>query len=64
MLELFKGQIELEEIKHRMSYKEALLLRDVRAERLKREKEELEKEREELARKQARESARNKILMP
>lgn len=64
MLELFKGQIDLDQIKYELPYKEALLLRDVRAERLKKEKEEIEKEREAQARKQERENTRNKILMP
>lgn len=64
MLELFKGQLTLEEIQYKMPYKEALLLRDVRIERLKAEREEMEKERQAEADRQAREAARNKIMLP
>jgi len=46
MLELFKGQLDIDYIKYGMSYKEALLLRDTRVERLKKEREEIEKDRE------------------
>jgi len=46
MLELFKGQLDIEYIKYGMSYKETLLLRDTRIKRLKKEREEIEKERE------------------
>lgn len=61
MLELYKGQLDVDSIMHNKPYKEVLLLRDVRIERLKREKDELEKERAEEAKKQAAEAARNKI---
>jgi len=64
MLELFKGQLDLDKIKYEMPYKEALLLRDVRAERLKKEKEEIERERAEEERRQQREQARNRIYIP
>lgn len=63
MLELFKGQVSFEEIKHTMPYKEALMLRDVRVERLKKEREEIEKERQAEAAKQSRDAARNKIIL-
>jgi hypothetical protein len=64
MLELFKGQLTLDEVKYSMPYKEALLLRDVRIERLKAEREELEKDRQAEANRQAREASRNKIILP
>jgi hypothetical protein len=64
MLELFKGQMTLEEIQYKLPYKEALLLRDVRIERLKSERDELDKERQAEANRQAREAARNKIMAP
>lgn len=63
MLELFKGQLELDKIMHEMPYKEALLLRDVRLERLKKEREDIEKEREAEVKKQQAEQARNKIYV-
>lgn len=63
MLELFKGQVTLEEIKYKMPYKEALLLREQRIKRLKEEREELEKERQQEADRQKREQARNKIIL-
>lgn len=56
MLELFKGQVSEEYLFHSLTYKEAILLREVRLERLKREKEELEKERKDAELKQRRES--------
>jgi hypothetical protein len=64
MLELFKGQMTLEEIQYKLPYKEALLLRDVRIERLKAERDELDRERQAEANRQAREAARGKILAP
>ena len=64
MLELFKGQIQLDELKHGLPYKEALLLREARIERLKREKEDLDRERKEEADRQKAEAARNKIHIP
>jgi hypothetical protein len=64
MLELFKGQLDFDDIKYNMPYKEALLLRDVRVERLKKEREELERERQAEASKQSREAARSKIHLP
>lgn len=45
MMELFKGQVSMDYLFHTLTYKEALLLREARLERLKREKEELENER-------------------
>jgi hypothetical protein len=45
MLELYKGQLTFDEIKHDMPYKEALMLREVRIERLKAEREQIESER-------------------
>lgn len=39
-LTLFKNQIPLDDIKHKLSYKEALTLRNVRVERLERERKE------------------------
>jgi len=62
MLELFKGQIPLDELKHNLSYKEALLLRDARVERLNKEREELERERKLEADKHKRDQARHSIL--
>lgn len=44
-MELFKGQVSEEYLFHTLTYKEALLLRDRRLERLKREKEHMEEER-------------------
>ncbi len=64
MLELYKGQIDLDYLKHKIPYKEMLMLRDARIERLKREKEELDREREEEARRQRAEAARNSIHVP
>jgi hypothetical protein len=64
MLELYNGQLDLDKIMYEMPYKEALLLRDVRIERKKREREELEKERQAEASRRAREEARNKIHLP
>lgn len=64
MLELYNGQLDLDKIMYEMPYKEALLLRDVRIERKKREREELEKERQAEASRRAREEARNKIFLP
>jgi hypothetical protein len=64
MLELFKGQLDFDDIKYNMPYKEALLLRDVRIERLKKEREELDKERQAEASRHSREAARNKIILP
>jgi hypothetical protein len=64
MLELFKGQLEFDKIKYDMSYKEALLLRDVRVERLKNEREEIERERQSEAKKQQNEASRNKLYIP
>ena len=54
MLELYKGQAELNDFKTNMPYKEAILLREARIQRYKKEKEEAEKEREREAAKQAR----------
>jgi F0F1-type ATP synthase epsilon subunit len=62
MLELFKGQLTLDDVKHGLTYKEAITLRKVRIERLKKEKEELERERAAENEKAKREQARNKIL--
>lgn len=62
MLELYKGQISLNEIKYEMPYKEALLLREVRVERLKNEREQLEKERQAEAARQKAEQ--NRIIIP
>ena len=62
MLELFKGQLTINEIKHGMTYKEMLSLRKSRIERLEKERKELEKERKEEQEKAARQNARNKIL--
>jgi hypothetical protein len=64
MLELFKGQLSFDDIKYNMPYKEALLLRDVRVERLKKEREDLDRERQAEAARQQREAARNKIILP
>lgn len=64
MLELFKGQLSFEEIKHTLTYKEAILLREVRVERLKKEREQIEAERAKEASRQQREAARNKIVLP
>ena len=64
MLELYNGQLDLDKIMYEMPCKEALLLRDVRIERKKREREELEKERQAEAIRRAREEARNKIFLP
>jgi hypothetical protein len=64
MLELFKGQLDFDHIKYKMPYKEALLLRDVRIERLKKEREDLEKERAAEAKRQQSEANRNKIIVP
>jgi hypothetical protein len=64
MLELYNGQLDLDKIMYEMPYKEALLLRDVRIERKKREREELEKERQAEASRRAREEARSKIYLP
>jgi len=64
MLELFKGQMTLEEIQYGLSYKEALRFRDTRIKRLKKEKEEMELERQAEAERHAREAARNKIILP
>lgn len=64
MLELYNGQIDLYKIMYEMPYKEALLLRDVRIERKKREREELERERQAEASRRSREEARNKIFLP
>jgi hypothetical protein len=61
MLELFKGQLDLDKIKYDLPYKEALLLREVRMDRLKKEKEDLEKERKEDADRQKAEANRNRI---
>lgn len=49
-LELFKGQISYEDLKYKLSYKEAIALKDSRIKRLERERKELEKERENLGR--------------
>lgn len=46
MLELFKGQLSLDDIRKNMSYREALLLREVRVERLKEEAKEAKLQRE------------------
>ena len=46
MLELYKGQMSYDEIKNKLVYKEAIALRQVRIERLEKERKELEKERE------------------
>ena len=64
MLELFKGQLSLDDLKYKLTYKESVSLRNVRVERLKKEKEELEKEREVENLRIQREQARNKILSP
>lgn len=64
MLELYKGQLDLDKIKYEMPYKEALLMREVRVDRLKSEREELEKERELENSRQARENARSQIMKP
>jgi hypothetical protein len=62
MLELYKGQIAINDIKYNMSYKEALLLREVRVNRLQKEREEIEREREIEAAKLKREQTRQSIL--
>jgi hypothetical protein len=62
MLELFIGQLSINEIKHDMTYKEMLSLRKVRIERLEKERKELEKERKEEQERAARENARNRIM--
>lgn len=64
MMELYKGEDILDKVMHEMSYKEALLLRDIRIERLKKEREELEAQRKKDAAEQGRIDARNKIVMP
>jgi F0F1-type ATP synthase epsilon subunit len=62
MLELFKGQLTYEELTTKLTYKEALTLRDVRVERLQKEREELEKEREKENQKIQQQQARDKIV--
>lgn len=62
MLELFKGQLSFDDIKDKLIYREALLLRQVRIDRLEKERKEMEKEREAENAKLQREQARNKIM--
>lgn len=38
-LDLFKNQIPLEDLKYNMPYREAIMLRDIRIDRLKKERE-------------------------
>ncbi len=64
MLELFKGQLSIEDLKHNLTHKEALLLREIRSERLRKEREELEKERAKEAEAAKREANRSKIILP
>lgn len=54
MLELYKGQISLDDLQYSRSYKEALLLRESRVQRYKKERDEAEREREREAAKQTR----------
>lgn len=61
MLELYKGQIDIDVLKN-IPYREALLLKESRIKRLEKEKEEIEKERAQEAEKLRREQARNSIL--
>lgn len=62
MLELFKGQIDIEYLKNKMSYKEVLHLRQARVTRLEKERLDLEKERDIEKQKAERANARTKIL--
>lgn len=64
MMELYKGQLSLDEVRHELSYKELLLLKQVRIERLEREREEIEKQRAAEAKEQSSQAARNKIILP
>lgn len=45
MLELYKGQLSRQDIEYNLSYRELLLYRDVRYERLTKEREAMEAER-------------------
>jgi len=64
MLELYKGQMSYDEIKNKLVYKEAIALRQVRIERLEKERKELEKEREAENQKMQKEQARSKMILP
>jgi hypothetical protein len=64
MLELYKGQLTYDEIKNKLVYKEAIALRQVRIDRLEKERKELEKEREAENQRMQKEQARNKIITP
>lgn len=59
-MELYKGQLSFDDISYKLTYKEAIKLREVRIERLKREREEMEKERKEAESKQRRDSIMKK----
>jgi hypothetical protein len=62
MLELFKGQLDLDYIKHKMTYIEMTNLRQARIARLEKEKKELEAERQKDQVDMAKSNTRNKIL--
>ena len=62
MLELYKGQITPDYIKYDIPYKEALLMRDTRIARLKKEREQIEKEREAEAAKMKQQQFRQSFL--
>lgn len=60
MMELYKGNAILDKIMTEMPYKQALLLRDVRSERLERERKEIERQRKEEESKQFKERVMKK----
>jgi len=62
MLELYKGQLDMDDFKYKLSYREALIMRETRIERLKREREEIEEERKKEAERMKSEQARQSIL--
>lgn len=64
MLEIFNGQLSINDLKHNLVYKEALMLRDIRLERRKKEREEIESERQREEERQRREASKRKIILP
>lgn len=63
MLALYEGQIDIDQLKYEMPYKEQLLLRDIRVERLKNEEKRQQDERQRIEASQRAKEARDSIVI-
>lgn len=63
MLALYEGQIDMNLLKYEMPYKEQLLLRDIRVERLKNEEKRQQDERQRIEASQRAKEARDSIVI-